>query len=143
MRLDVYPTGIFILSYVVEEKVNCTQRDGAYACYTCMGRDMDNCETGTVCCRGACFKLVDKKHNLITKGCTNDDQEDGSMKRKTLDVQLYWVHNEKVTGEAYYCKGSDYCNAGASIFITRFSVDKILLSNVLVISAAVTAVHVS
>lgn len=32
------------------------------------------------------------------KGCTNEDQEDGSMKRRTFDIRLYWVHNEKVTG---------------------------------------------
>lgn len=32
------------------------------------------------------------------KGCTNEDQEDGSMKKRTLDVKLYWVNDEKVTG---------------------------------------------
>ncbi|EFO28026.1 hypothetical protein LOAG_00469 [Loa loa] len=53
---------------------------------------------------------ISKQHNLIMKGCTNEDQEDGSMKRRTFDIRLYWARNEKVTGEAYYCKGSDYCN---------------------------------
>lgn len=84
-----------------------------------MGRDMSNCETGTVCCGGACYKLVDEKHNLIMKGCTNEDEEDGSMKRKTLNVKLYWVRNEKVTGKAYYCKGSEYCNASSVSFNPR------------------------
>lgn len=32
------------------------------------------------------------------KGCTNEDQEDGSMKRRTFDIRLYWANNEKVTG---------------------------------------------
>lgn len=32
------------------------------------------------------------------KGCTNEDQEDGSMKRRTFDIKLYWVRNEKITG---------------------------------------------
>ncbi|VDP18574.1 unnamed protein product [Onchocerca flexuosa] len=78
--------------------INCTVKGGANACYTCMGRDMENCETGTVCCSGSCFKLIDEKHDLIMKGCTNEDQEDGSMKRKTFDIRLYWAQNEKVTG---------------------------------------------
>ncbi|KAL3982873.1 hypothetical protein ACH3XW_48885 [Acanthocheilonema viteae] len=116
MQLEIFHAGLFILFYLgisnaVETMVNCTEKAGTHACYTCMGRDMENCETGTVCCSGACFKLIDKKHNLIMKGCTNEDQEDGSMKRRTFDIRLYWVRNEKVTGEAYYCKESDYCNA--------------------------------
>lgn len=42
-----------------EIAINCTEKDGSKACYTCMGRDMENCETGTVCCSGSCFKLID------------------------------------------------------------------------------------
>ncbi|CAG9535215.1 unnamed protein product [Cercopithifilaria johnstoni] len=122
MRLENFHAGLLILFYLgisnaVETMVNCTLKNGTNACYTCMGRDMENCETGTVCCSGSCFKLIDKKHNLIMKGCTNEDQEDGSMKRRTLDIRLYWVRNEKVLGETYYCKGSDYCNAGSTQFI--------------------------
>lgn len=49
----------------VEDAVNCTLKSGNHACYTCMGRDMDNCVTGTVCCNGACFKLVDKSQLLL------------------------------------------------------------------------------
>uniref|UniRef100_A0A0R3S106 TIL domain-containing protein n=1 Tax=Elaeophora elaphi TaxID=1147741 RepID=A0A0R3S106_9BILA len=79
------------ISNAAETVVNCTEKAGTNACYTCMGRDMENCETGTVCCSGACFKLIDEKHNLIMKGCTNEDQEDGSMKRRTFDIRLYWA----------------------------------------------------
>ncbi|VDM39039.1 unnamed protein product [Toxocara canis] len=96
----------------LEREYNCSVKDGTHACYTCMGRDMVNCETGTVCCNGSCFKLVDEQHSLIMKGCTSDEEEDGSMKRKTLDVRLYWSNDERVTGETFYCKGSDYCNVG-------------------------------
>ncbi|VDM93130.1 unnamed protein product [Litomosoides sigmodontis] len=65
MRLNIIHGGRFILfylgmSYALEAAINCTAKDGTNACYTCMGRDMDNCETGTVCCSGACFKLIDK-----------------------------------------------------------------------------------
>lgn len=99
------------------------------SCYTCMGRDDDNCMHGLTCCKGSCFKLVDEgernceplleksgggeksadqkraggvgfsEHQMIVKGCTNDDEEDASMKVRTLNMALYWVNNEKVKGE--------------------------------------------
>uniref|UniRef100_A0A915BHR9 Secreted protein n=2 Tax=Parascaris univalens TaxID=6257 RepID=A0A915BHR9_PARUN len=115
---------LYCYSYCMaaEREYNCTAKEGTQACYTCMGRDMENCEMGTVCCSGSCFKLVDEKHDLIMKGCTNEHQEDGSMKRKTLDVKLYWVHDEKVTGETFYCKGSDYCNTASSYIFASSAV---------------------
>ncbi|KHJ82285.1 hypothetical protein OESDEN_18023 [Oesophagostomum dentatum] len=75
-----------------------------------MGRDMDNCMHGRTCCSGSCFKLVDKEHDMIVKGCTSDDEEDASMKVRKLDMSLYWVNNEKVKGQSFFCKGSDFCN---------------------------------
>ncbi|VDK18222.1 unnamed protein product, partial [Anisakis simplex] len=102
----------------IDKEYNCSLQAGTHACYTCMGRDMENCDRETVCCPGSCFKLVDEKHALIMKGCTKEDQEDGSMKRRTLDVKLYWVNDEKVTGETFYCKGSDYCNDGSHTMIS-------------------------
>ncbi|PIO70004.1 hypothetical protein TELCIR_08153 [Teladorsagia circumcincta] len=80
------------------------------SCYTCMGRDMENCMHGLTCCKGSCFKLVDEEHDMIVKGCTNDDEEDASMKVRTLDTGLYWVNHEKVKGQSFFCKGSDFCN---------------------------------
>ncbi|KAK6111253.1 putative integral membrane protein [Brugia pahangi] len=139
MQLEILHVGFFILFYLgisnaIETVVNCTEKSGTNACYTCMGRDMENCQTGTVCCSGACFKLIDEKHNLIMKGCTNEDQEDGSMKRRTFDIRLYWVRNEKVTGEAFYCKGSDYCNATSIKFIPSSLFYYILLSLLAILS---------
>lgn len=29
-------------------------------CYSCLGRDFESCEIGTVTCDGSCFKLIDK-----------------------------------------------------------------------------------
>ncbi|VDO54059.1 unnamed protein product [Haemonchus placei] len=84
----------------VEEKNCSTNTDGrTMSCYTCMGRDMENCMHGVTCCKGSCFKLVDEEHDMIVKGCTNDDEEDASMKVRTLDMGLYWVNNEKVKGK--------------------------------------------
>ncbi|RCN47141.1 hypothetical protein ANCCAN_06867 [Ancylostoma caninum] len=81
-----------------------------------MGRDMENCMHGLTCCSGSCFKLIDEEHDMVVKGCTSDDEEDASMKVRTLDMPLYWVNNEKVKGgleflgQSYFCKGGDFCN---------------------------------
>ncbi|KAK0398429.1 hypothetical protein QR680_002586 [Steinernema hermaphroditum] len=110
-------TFIALLSFVLlanaviawDTRYNCSANtEGAsLTCYTCMGRDMTDCDSG----RGSCFKLIDKVHDLIVKGCTEEDQEDGSMKKRELDVKLYWADNEKVRGESYFCNKEDLCNS--------------------------------
>ncbi|TMS38012.1 hypothetical protein L596_004828 [Steinernema carpocapsae] len=99
---------------------NCsTNTKGAtLTCFTCMGRDMTECDTGRVCCKGSCFKLIDEEHELIVKGCTEEEQEDGSMKRRELDVKLYWAEGEKVKGESYFCNKDDLCNSQTEPTIT-------------------------
>ncbi|KAK6752836.1 hypothetical protein RB195_003937 [Necator americanus] len=91
---------------------NCSANtDGrTLSCYTCMGRDMENCMHGLTCCGGSCFKLIDEEHDMVVKGCTNDDEEDASMKIRTLDMTLYWSNNEKVKGQSFFCQGTDFCN---------------------------------
>ncbi|PAV63824.1 hypothetical protein WR25_03232 [Diploscapter pachys] len=103
---------ISLCSSCLAHQLNCTENKSgrSLACYTCMGRDMMSCETGLTCCKGACFKLEDIKHNLIVKGCVNSNEEDGSMKRRKLDVPLYWANNEHAEGNSYFCKGTDFCN---------------------------------
>ncbi|KAF1750470.1 hypothetical protein GCK72_017020 [Caenorhabditis remanei] len=75
-----------------------------------MGRDMENCQSGLTCCKGACFKLEDIKHNVIVKGCVNNREEDASMKVRELNVPLYWANKEKVKGESFFCTGKHFCN---------------------------------
>ncbi|KIH67145.1 hypothetical protein ANCDUO_02526 [Ancylostoma duodenale] len=55
---------------------------------------------------------------MIVKGCTSDDEEDASMKVRTLDMALYWVNNEKVKGQSYFCKGGDFCNDSSMLSFT-------------------------
>ncbi|VDM75950.1 unnamed protein product [Strongylus vulgaris] len=108
---------------------NCSaNEDGrTLSCYTCMGRDMKNCRHGLTCCSGSCFKLVDEEHDMIVKGCTNNDEEDASMKVRTLEMQLYWVNNEKVKGQAFFCKGTDFCNDSSVLsLITSFAIVPLL-----------------
>ncbi|CAI2354497.1 unnamed protein product [Caenorhabditis sp. 36 PRJEB53466] len=88
---------------------NCSAK-GEITCYSCMGRDMENCQSGLTCCKGACFKLEDIKHNVIVKGCVNNKEEDASMKVRELNVPLYWANKEKVKGESFFCTGKNYCN---------------------------------
>ncbi|EFO98884.1 hypothetical protein CRE_19667 [Caenorhabditis remanei] len=88
---------------------NCTIK-GEISCYSCMGRDMENCQSGLTCCKGACFKLEDIKHNVIVKGCVNNREEDASMKVRELNVPLYWANKEKVKGESFFCTGKHFCN---------------------------------
>uniref|UniRef100_A0A7I4YRH5 DUF2769 domain-containing protein n=1 Tax=Haemonchus contortus TaxID=6289 RepID=A0A7I4YRH5_HAECO len=112
----------------VEEKNCSTNTDGrTMSCYTCMGRDMENCMHGKTCCKGSCFKLVDEEHDMIVKGCTNDDEEDASMKVRTLDMGLYWVKNEKVKGQSFFCKGSDFCNETPALSMFSSLITALLL----------------
>ncbi|CAI5450422.1 unnamed protein product [Caenorhabditis angaria] len=94
---------------------NCSATKGAFSCYTCMGRDMQNCNWGTTCCKGACYKLEDVAHNLIIKGCVPTREEDASMKVRTLETKLYWTQNEKVKGESFFCNQGDYCNSASTV----------------------------
>ncbi|CAJ0587812.1 unnamed protein product, partial [Mesorhabditis spiculigera] len=111
--------------------VTCADRkDGRnLSCYTCMGRDLQNCASGLACCSGSCFKLIDKKHEVVLKGCTLANEEDASMKVRTLPVPLYWTKGEKVEGESYFCKSGDFCNEApvskwflstAALVLTKF-----------------------
>ncbi|CAB3398450.1 unnamed protein product [Caenorhabditis bovis] len=93
---------------------NCTSK-GEFSCFSCMGRDMENCESGLTCCQGACFKLEDIKHNVIVKGCVNTKEEDASMKVRELQVPLYWANKELVKGESYFCTGKDFCNSSPTL----------------------------
>ncbi|CAJ0603928.1 unnamed protein product [Cylicocyclus nassatus] len=122
---------IFLIGPISAElyERNCSMNtDGrTLSCYTCMGRDMKNCEHGLTCCSGSCFKLVDREHDMIVKGCTNGDEEDASMKIRTLDMQLYWVNNEKVTGQSFFCKGKDFCNTSpVPLLITSVAIVPLL-----------------
>ncbi|VDM57904.1 unnamed protein product [Angiostrongylus costaricensis] len=115
---------------VIEKNCSLNTDGRTMACYTCMGRDMANCLHGITCCKGSCFKLIDAdhadsnefadegqqwdqvmildklkkriiiEHDMVVKGCTNDDEEDASMKVRTLNVGLYWVYQEKVKGKS-------------------------------------------
>ncbi|EGT37581.1 hypothetical protein CAEBREN_13970 [Caenorhabditis brenneri] len=115
----------FVAALCISETLaatNCTTK-GEISCYSCMGRDMENCQSGLTCCKGACFKLEDIKHNVIVKGCVNNREEDASMKVRELNVPLYWANKEKVKGESFFCTGKDFCNetSRASLFASVFS----------------------
>uniref|UniRef100_A0A1I8ADI2 Protein Diedel-like n=1 Tax=Steinernema glaseri TaxID=37863 RepID=A0A1I8ADI2_9BILA len=99
-------------AFAWDTRYNCSANaaGASLTCYTCMGRDMTDCDSGRVCCKGSCFKLIDEDHDLIVKGCTEEEQEDGSMKKRELDVKLYWAEGEKVRGESYFCNKEDLCN---------------------------------
>ncbi|CAD6199730.1 unnamed protein product [Caenorhabditis auriculariae] len=94
----------------VEGAANCSV-SGELSCFSCMGRDMENCRSGLTCCKGACFKLQDLVHNVMVKGCVDTKEEDASMKVRELNVPLYWADNEKVKGESFFCNSKDFCNS--------------------------------
>uniref|UniRef100_A0A0N5AH35 Secreted protein n=1 Tax=Syphacia muris TaxID=451379 RepID=A0A0N5AH35_9BILA len=88
---------VFGTSYGYITQPNCTEKN-KIACYVCFGESLAECESEeTVCCTGACFKLVDKDHQIILKGCTPDQEEDGSMKIRSYDVKV--KNDEVVKGE--------------------------------------------
>ncbi|KFD70677.1 hypothetical protein M514_10455 [Trichuris suis] len=88
-------------------------REGStFECYTCLGRDYDNCIFGQTRCAGACWKMIDEKHELIAKGCTAEDKSDNEQESGVdTRVKLPWSPNgaETIQGAVYYCKG-DWCN---------------------------------
>ncbi|CDW53655.1 hypothetical protein TTRE_0000192001 [Trichuris trichiura] len=87
-------------------------REGIFECYTCLGRDYDNCMFGQTLCAGACWKMIDEKHELIAKGCTAEQKPDNQQESKVdTKVKLPWSPNgaETIQGTVYYCKG-DWCN---------------------------------
>uniref|UniRef100_A0A914WT75 Uncharacterized protein n=1 Tax=Plectus sambesii TaxID=2011161 RepID=A0A914WT75_9BILA len=126
VRLTMFAIVFTVLCYhttyavISKPEVNCSAKMGkdktaTLSCYTCMGRDSENCDWGNVCCKGSCFKLIDEEHDIIAKGCTNEEHEIGSMRIQDTKVHLYWSKNETLKGEMYYCKGKDYCNGGSSV----------------------------
>ncbi|CAI4225883.1 unnamed protein product [Auanema sp. JU1783] len=119
MRFDISLQAILFLSFaVLISAQNCSRnKDGrTLECYTCLGRDMENCNKGSTCCKGSCFKLIDVEHNLIIKGCNEGKEEDASMKVRELAVPLYWSKNENVKGESYFCSSKAFCNESATKF---------------------------
>ncbi|VDL65816.1 unnamed protein product [Nippostrongylus brasiliensis] len=58
--VETYYYGHVVVSGGVVDR-NCSlNTDGrTMSCYTCMGRDLENCLHGLTCCKGSCFKLVD------------------------------------------------------------------------------------
>lgn len=98
-------------------------------CHTCLGRDWDNCERGTVTCHngthnGVCFKVVDHKKYITAKGCdySRTSVSDGGDTVENVvvpGVKLYWEEGSPdLQGTAYYCQTIDptkFCNAGSLV----------------------------
>ncbi|KRZ72981.1 PiggyBac transposable element-derived protein 4 [Trichinella papuae] len=89
-----------------------------FRCYTCLGRDFDNCQSGSVHCAGSCWKIIDHDHELIAKGCTAQQREDGTVDQNlNTRVQLPWTKDlETIHGVIYYCTG-DFCNGARELSI--------------------------
>jgi len=113
---------LFYINVYCQEKtenVNCSVAiPGSMSCFTCLGRDSENCEWGQTCCKTACFKLIDQKHDIIAKGCWNEDSdylkqlpEDDSARSYTTTVALPWSNNELLKGMAHYCTKGNFCNS--------------------------------
>jgi len=90
-----------------------------FSCYSCLGRDWDNCETGQTCCKTACFKIMDDDHSIIAKGCWAEITDDikqvpkhKSARSYETSVQLPWANNTLLGGMGYFCTES-YCNAAS------------------------------
>ncbi|VDD94900.1 unnamed protein product, partial [Enterobius vermicularis] len=96
------------LTFAVISQPNCTAKN-KFACYVCLGESLTDCRSEeTVCCSGACYKLVDIEHQVILKGCTPDKEEDGSMKIRSYDVRVR--NDEPVKGQTFFCNEGEYCN---------------------------------
>ncbi|KAL1246259.1 PiggyBac transposable element-derived protein [Trichinella spiralis] len=97
----IYPlflSGLFLLPVFCAESSAATtttsvSENGApFRCYTCLGRDFDNCQSGSVQCAGTCWKIIDQEHELIAKGCTAEQKEDGTEEQNlNTRVQLPWT----------------------------------------------------
>jgi hypothetical protein len=116
-----------------------------FSCHSCLGRDWDNCETGQTCCKTACFKIEDKKHAIIAKGCwaeqTDDIKQvpkDDSARSYKTDVQLPWANNELLGGRAsggdVFTDRPDMCRHGALLheFILQRGIPASRLGDVVV-----------
>lgn len=133
--LCTMPTGT---EAVTKKVVNCSAGEGFdkaanLSCYTCLGRDMNNCDWGNVCCKGSCYKLVDEEHGLIAKGCSDALEEDGSMKRRSSAVKLYWAENEAIKDEAYYCSSEQFCNGAVTQHCSLINALAVLVLSVCVL----------
>jgi len=106
-------------------------------CHVCMGRDLESCTRGRVKCAGSCYKVVDTKHDLITKGCTLVPDDMGKTENSNWQPEppifLYWTNlgngtREHVRGHGYFCKDKEKtCNqarrnslAFTSLFFSLF-----------------------
>ncbi|KRX26707.1 hypothetical protein T07_1227 [Trichinella nelsoni] len=122
----IYPlflSGLFLLPVFCAESSAATttsvSENGApFRCYTCLGRDFDNCQSGSVQCAGTCWKIIDQEHELIAKGCTAEQKEDGAEEQNlNTRVQLPWTKDlETIQGVIYYCTG-DFCNGARELSI--------------------------
>uniref|UniRef100_A0A5S6QY68 Uncharacterized protein n=1 Tax=Trichuris muris TaxID=70415 RepID=A0A5S6QY68_TRIMR len=69
-------------------------KEGIFECYTCLGRNYENCMFGQTLCAGACWKMIDEKHELIAKGCTAEDKSDNKEESDVdTKVKLPWSPN--------------------------------------------------
>ncbi|KRY18114.1 hypothetical protein T12_1654 [Trichinella patagoniensis] len=95
-----------------------SENGAPFRCYTCLGRDFDNCQSGSVQCAGTCWKIIDQEHELIAKGCTAEQKEDGTEEQNlNTRVQLPWTKDlETIRGVIYYCTG-DFCNGARELSI--------------------------
>ncbi|XP_003381329.1 hypothetical protein Tsp_07878 [Trichinella spiralis] len=61
---------------------------------------------------------LDSQHELIAKGCTAEQKEDGTEEQNlNTRVQLPWTKDlETIQGVIYYCTG-DFCNGARELSI--------------------------
>ncbi|VDO97619.1 unnamed protein product [Soboliphyme baturini] len=98
------------ISDKVWDKANAT-----FSCYTCLGRDYENCLAGHVTCAGACWKLIDERHSLIAKGCTSAMKKAGMSEEIDTGVKLPWTdYSETIKGIAHFCT-HDFCNGAVQV----------------------------
>jgi hypothetical protein len=112
------------VSFLVLVSIVDGQSTAGVKCHVCMGRDSDNCVYGEANCPGYCYKVVDKGHDLIAKGCTTE--KDLPTNTEVADwapiphIKLYWTNkNEKgerehISGRSYFCT-SAFCNAASNL----------------------------
>lgn len=57
------------------------------------------------------------EHLVYAKGCHSEKREDGSISEGVTlnEVKLPWEENKPISGTAYYCSMSNYCNTAAAL----------------------------
>ncbi len=66
------------------------------ACYVCLGSDMDDCIGEKVCCAGACFKMVDTKHQMIAKVDTDTNDHIYLLRDAQSSMRKTAVRNDAI-----------------------------------------------